>query len=263
VGLVYNFPLLTVVPCLLSAVVCSMVSGRVARYITTAVLALISAFSAVVMISCLADGASFTYALGFVGAPWGNELRAGALEGLLGFAAGLVLCMAVLGGVRFIQRDVTAQKENLYYLLVNLLGAAVMALGLLGMYFSRTGRKIADLLLFGIFGFVMIVGYIFISALAGSIVRDNTPTDQVGRLQGVRMVFSVLLPMLIGPMIGNAINVSRNIPLLDASSPDAMTTLFIPAPEIYLAAAGFLVLVFAVIPLLVRCCARKTTDQSI
>ena len=106
--------------------------------------------------------------------------------------------------------------------------------------------------MFGIFGFVMIVGYIFISALSGAILRDNTPQNNVGKLQGVRMVFSVLVPMLIGPMIGNAINKARNIPLGDSASPDTMTTLFIPAPEIFLAAAGVLVTVFALIALLIK-----------
>ena len=106
--------------------------------------------------------------------------------------------------------------------------------------------------MFGFFGFVMIVGYIFISALTGSIIRDNTPENSVGKLQGVRMVFSVLIPMLVGPLIGNAINKARNIPIGDSSSPDTMTTLFIPAPEIFVAAAGFLLIVFAVIPLLVK-----------
>ena len=130
--------------------------------------------------------------------------------------------------------------------------ASVMAFGLIGMYFAKTESKIANLLLFGIFGFIMIVGYIFISALTGSIIRDNTPENSVGKLQGVRMVFSVLIPMIVGPLIGNAINKARNIPITDVTSPDTMTTLFIPAPEIFIAAAGFLLVVFAVIPYLVK-----------
>lgn len=130
--------------------------------------------------------------------------------------------------------------------------AAVMTAGLVGMYLSKTESKTANLLLFGIFGFVMIVGYIFISALTGSIIRDNTPEDSVGKLQGVRMVFSVLIPMIVGPLIGNAINKARNIPIDDPTSPDSMTTLYIPAPEIFLVAAIFLLISFAVIPALVK-----------
>ena len=137
--------------------------------------------------------------------------------------------------------------------------AIVMALGLMGMYISRSESKTVNLILFGLSGLVMIIGYIFISALTGSIIRDNTPDGAVGKLQGVRMVFAVLIPMVVGPLIGNSINKARNIPLPDAASPDTMTTLYIPAPEIFLVASAFLLLVFFVIPFLVR----KTGDKNI
>ena len=132
------------------------------------------------------------------------------------------------------------------------IAAGIFALGLFGMYLaSMLTGKAALLTVFGIFGFVMITGYIFVSALSGSTVRDYTPVDSVGKLQGVRMVFSVLIPMLIGPMIGNAINKARGIKLPDAGA-DAMTTEYIPAPEIFLVGAIVTLLLFAVIPLLNR-----------
>ncbi len=130
------------------------------------------------------------------------------------------------------------------------IATAVFSLGLLLMYIAKGMGKTANLVFFGIAGFVMICGYIFISALAGSLVRDFTPTGDVGKLQGVRMVFSVLIPMILGPMIGNGINSLRNIPLPDLDSADTMTTSYIPAPEIFLAAALVSLLLFALIPLL-------------
>ena len=129
------------------------------------------------------------------------------------------------------------------------IGAGAMAAGLLGMYISRGLGKIGDLIAFGVSGFIMISGFIFITALCGSLVRDYTPKDSAGKLQGVRMVFSVLIPMLVGPAIGNAINKARNIPLENAGA-DAMTTQYIPAPEIYLAAAIILLAALALVPLL-------------
>ena len=125
------------------------------------------------------------------------------------------------------------------------------------MYLSRGMDKIINLISFGVAGFVMICGYIFISALAGSLVRDYTPTGEVGKLQGVRMIFSVLIPMLVGPMIGNGINSIRNIPLPDTNPEDAMTTSYIPAPEIFLVAAAVTLLLFAVIPLLKKTVKNK------
>lgn len=130
--------------------------------------------------------------------------------------------------------------------------AAVFSAGLLGMYFSKGVSKTVCLVTFGISGFVMITGYILISALSGSLVRDRTPAGEVGKLQGVRMVFSVLVPMIVGPMIGNGINAKMNIPLPDMGSADVMTTEYIPAPEIFLAASLFALLMFALIPVLVK-----------
>ena len=138
--------------------------------------------------------------------------------------------------------------------------SAIMAAGLLFMYFSKGGSKIANLILFGISGFVMITGYIFTSALCGSQIRDYTPEGEVGKLQGVRMVFCVLIPMLVGPMIGNAINASQNIPLPDKNSADTMTTSYIPAPEIFLAASLVMLLIFAIIPVLSKL-TRKTENK--
>ena len=66
------------------------------------------------------------------------------------------------------------------------------------------------------------------------------------------MIFGVLLPMIFGPMIGNAINRAANIPLPDLGSADTMTTMYIPAPEIFLAGAIAVLLMFALIPLLRR-----------
>jgi MFS family permease len=130
--------------------------------------------------------------------------------------------------------------------------AGIFAIGLLGMYFSNFESKTATLILFGIAGFVMITGYIFVSALCGALTRDYTPIGNAGKLQGVRMVFSVLIPMIAGPMIGNAINAGMNIPLPNPESADVMTTQYIPAPEIFLAGALFSLLMFVLIPVLVK-----------
>ncbi len=140
------------------------------------------------------------------------------------------------------------------------IAAAVMSAGLLGMYFMRFDDHTATLVLFGVAGFVMIAGYIFFSALSGAIVRDYTPEKDAGKLQGVRMIFYVLIPMLIGPMIGNAINQARNLPLPDGGA-DTMTTLFIPAPEIFLAGAILTACTMAIIPLLQKAIRKAKAEK--
>ena len=144
------------------------------------------------------------------------------------------------------------------------LAAGVLSAGLLGMYFSHFDSKIATLIVFGAFGFVMITGYILVSALCGALVRDYTPAQDAGKLQGVRMIFSVLIPMLLGPMIGNAINQAANLPLPDmggVANPDLMTTAYIPAPEIFLAGAICAALMFALIPLLSKAVAKQKSQS--
>ena len=149
-------------------------------------------------------------------------------------------------------------KAKLLYI-----AGGIFALGLALMYFMKNMNHTATLILFGISGFIMISGYIYVSALTGAIMRDKTPEGEAGKLQGVRMIFSVLIPMLIGPTVGNAINKIRNIPLPDAeTSADAMTTLYIPAPEIYIVAAAIALLIFAIIPFLVKLCNKEEAEAS-
>ena len=102
-----------------------------------------------------------------------------------------------------------------------------------------------------------------IPEISGALVRDYTPEHDAGKLQGVRMIFSVLIPMVIGPMIGNAINKAAGVVLENAGA-DAMTTEYIPVPGIYLAAAIAAVLMFAVIPVLVKCKQnmKKTVEEN-
>ena len=172
----------------------------------------------------------------------------------LGFSVmeySVVFALAILlgAGVNLYLTRLSDKRDKTTMLYI---ATGVFAIGLLFMYIAKGMGKTADLVTFGIAGFVMICGYIFISALAGSLVRDYTPSGEVGKLQGVRMVFSVLIPMILGPMIGNGINSLRNIPLPDLDSADTMTTSYIPAPEIFLAAACVSLLLFALIPILKR-----------
>ena len=140
----------------------------------------------------------------------------------------------VIGGVinvllgRFSDKT---EKSRLLYLAI-----LIMSIGLFAMFMANGMSHVANIIFFGVSGLAMITGYIFVAQLTGSIMRDYTPEADTGKLQGVRMVFSVLIPMIFGPMLGNAINKARNIPL-DNPGADAMTTSYIPAPEIFLAAS--------------------------
>ena len=162
-----------------------------------------------------------------------------------------VFAVAILFGAALnVWLGIISDKLNKAKLIYIALG--VYSLGLLLMYFFNFESKVATLILFGVAGFVMISGNIFTTALTGSLMRDYTPEGEVGKLQGVRMVFSVLIPMLIGPMIGNAINKAMNLPLPDGSGADVLTTQYIPAPEIFLVGAIVLLVGYLAVPVLVK-----------
>ncbi len=48
-----------------------------------------------------------------------------------------------------------------------------------------------------------LIAYIVIMIQFGATVRDNIPQDKVGLFQGIRMIFLVLIPMVVGPTLGN------------------------------------------------------------
>ena len=116
--------------------------------------------------------------------------------------------------------------------------AAVMLAGLVGMFFVRSqiGVMIA--------GTVMMSGYMMLTAALSANIRDWTPEDKVGHFQGIRMIFQVLLPMIIGPAIGAAL--IRSNPMTYEELGQIKT---VPTPGIYLGAAA--VLLLTAIPILI------------
>ena len=142
--------------------------------------------------------------------------------------------------------DRMSKSKLLYF------AAVILSVGLLGMYFASMvsqENKMLLMILFGIGGFVMICGNIFSTALNGSIMRDNTPSDAVGKMQGVRMFASVLVPMIVGPAIGNALNQKFGTGIALEGN-DVLTASTAPAREIFLAGAIIALLAVAAIPLI-------------
>lgn len=116
---------------------------------------------------------------------------------------------------------------------------AIMLAGLAGMYFVRSQAGVM------VAGTVMMGGYMMVSAALGANIRDWTPEGKVGHFQGIRMIFAVMLPMVIGPAIGAAV-----IKGSDSTYIELGQVKTVPTPGIYLAAAAVLMLVFIPIFLL-------------
>lgn len=109
--------------------------------------------------------------------------------------------------------------------------------GLIGMFFARGIGLLIPM------GFLMLGGNMLVTACVNGLVRDYTPPDKSGLFQGIRMLFSVLIPMAVGPYIGAAI-----IRDSDAYYEDLGVLKQVPTPGIFIGSAA--ALVFIVLPLL-------------
>ena len=123
-----NFPLFTIVLSLFSGVLCFMISPKAARRYTMIYEAILIVLVAAVLGCTIATGEPFTYTMGEFPAPWGNEIRGGILEALIGLLFLIVMICSVFAGYRFVETDMDPSKVNLYYTLINLMTAALMAL---------------------------------------------------------------------------------------------------------------------------------------
>ena len=123
-----NFPMFSVVLSLFSGVLCTLLPGKKARIYTIAYECVLIAMAAAVLWFTVHTGTSFTYVMGEFPAPWGNELRAGVLESAIALLFMSVMLCSVLAGKRYVDQDIDESKINLYYTILNLMTAAIMAM---------------------------------------------------------------------------------------------------------------------------------------
>ena len=124
---VRNFPLFMIILCLLSGTSSTMLKKEAARVVNICLITVVGIMSAVVAVYCFYNG-SFTYMMGHFPAPWGNEVRGGVLEGLMGCFFCVIMLFSMLGGHKKLFDEVELTKHNLYYVLVNLLLCSLIAL---------------------------------------------------------------------------------------------------------------------------------------
>ncbi len=108
--------------------------------------------------------------------------------------------------------------------------------GLVLVYFADK-----NIIWFALSAVIAMVGYGLLMIMLNAAIRDFTPEDKAGQLQGIRMIFSVLLPMTIGPKVAAKITeIYADAQYLNEYG----VAVDIPAPHIYLAAAAIGVLIF-------------------
>ncbi len=129
--------------------------------------------------------------------------------------------------------------------------AGIMLVGLIGMYFAREMAWVIPC------GMVMMSGYMLLTSALTAQMRELTPAAQAGHFQGIRMIFTVMVPMIIGPFIGAALIREGGATYVDLGQ-----TKTVPTPDIFLGAAAMLVLLVIPLGLLARELHRRDTAKA-
>ena len=125
---VQNFPFMSIIISLFSGPLSSIIGGKKAKWINTAVISLIGLMSVAVLMYVIGTGESYVYTMGHFPAPWGNEIRVGILEASMAVFFCLIMLLCMLGGVYEREQEIEETKMNLYYVMVNLLLCSLLAL---------------------------------------------------------------------------------------------------------------------------------------
>lgn len=104
-------------------------------------------------------------------------------------------------------------------------------------------------------GTVMMSGFMLGVAALSATVRNLTPQDRAGEVQGLRMVFVVLIPMVVGPFIGAAVISGAAETYVDLG-----VVKQVPTPWIFPAAALVVALIVVPVALLRRAMAAEREE---
>ena len=123
-----NFPFFSIIICMFSGILSSVLSGKKARNLCFCAVGMVTILSSCVLFYTVKTGTSYTYMMGHFPAPWGNEIRAGVLEGILATTFSVVLLLSLISAYHRTQEDIEGSKLNLFYLLVDLLLSSLLAI---------------------------------------------------------------------------------------------------------------------------------------
>lgn len=125
---VQNFPFMSILISLFAGPISSVLNGKWAKRLNLAVISIIGVMSAMVLIFVIGSGHEYIYTMGHFPAPWGNEIRVGILEASMALFFCVIMFLCVIGGVLEREREIEETKQNLYYIMVNLLMCSLLAL---------------------------------------------------------------------------------------------------------------------------------------
>lgn len=127
-SLIYDIPYATILLSMAAGIVSSILPAKAAYRLNTAMISLSLILNGILLGSMIANPTTITYLMGHFSAPWGNELRFGPFEAGMATVFSLVMLLSCLGERKTVSDKVEEGKQNLFYLMMNLLLSSTLAL---------------------------------------------------------------------------------------------------------------------------------------
>ena len=159
------------------------------------------------------------------------------------FYSGIVAIAFIAAGVIFLMK--TYKKNKSFSFIVSVLCWTS------GLLLLSTTKNIIGIIIGLTPG---LIGYIIIMIQFGATVRDNIPKDKVGLFQGIRMIFLIFLPKIIGPTLGNIASTNSDVTYMENGAVKVL-----PTEAMFLYAAVVSALIF--IPMLAFLKKDKTKEK--
>ncbi len=127
-SLIYDIPYGTILLSMAAGIISSILPAKAAYRLNTAMITLSLILNGILLGAMAANPTTITYLMGHFSAPWGNELRFGPFEALMATVFSLVMLLACLGERKTVADKVEVGRQNLFYLMMNLLLSSTLAL---------------------------------------------------------------------------------------------------------------------------------------
>lgn len=125
----YNFPFFCIFLPMVSAVIISVIrKPKVAWYICFSMTLVVALLSAIFLIDISHADVSFVYTMGKFPAPYGNEIKAGPLQGIFAVCFSVVMALSLLIGKKDMFLDVEKSRIGLACVMFSMVLASLMAM---------------------------------------------------------------------------------------------------------------------------------------
>ncbi|MBQ5782690.1 MAG: sodium:proton antiporter, partial [Oscillospiraceae bacterium] len=123
-----NFPFFCILITMAGGIITAMLNGRWAYRVNTVIMTATLVLNGALLVFMINNPQHITYMMGHFPAPWGNEIRFGPLEALMGTVFSFVTLMSLVAGKTEIFEDVKPKSVHYFYIMMNLLLSSLFAL---------------------------------------------------------------------------------------------------------------------------------------